>query len=93
MGNIRLASDSSASSQGQSPVLASRHLLDAENVAGPSGRQSVLQFDRSFAENQPLPDSDQSAPGLASTESSSDSSSEEDDELAFMVRPWYRPEE
>ena len=91
--NIRLRSDSSTSSQGQSPVLASRHFLATGNVAGPSGRQYALRFDRSFAERQPLPDSDQSAPGLASTESSSESSSEEDNELALIARPWYRPEE
>ena len=105
--NIRLGSDSSNSSQGQSPVLVARQIIHESNpmpstsnasiatgnAAAFGDRQGNLFFNRSFAERQPLPDSDQSMPGLASTESSSDSSSEEDNELAFSVRPWYRPEE
>ena len=41
--------------------------------------------------NQQLPKaSDSSMPGLASSE---DSSSEEDDSMAYALRPWFAPEE
>ena len=103
IGSVRLSSDASSDGQGQSPALTTRQVrYEAEPRPGPSNQVSVvdvsgslrsgtgLNFNRSFAERQPLPDSDQSMPGLATT---SESSSEDENEFAFSIRPWYRPEE
>ena len=50
---------------------------------------AMFDMDMSFAARQPLSDTDESMPGLASSESSS----EDENNEAFALRPWFAPEE